>query len=416
VVDANVDHQELTVKIIMKIINLKAENIKKIKAIDITPKSSTVVVTGKNGAGKTSVLDSILFALGGKDTLKNTPRPIRDGQENAKVEVDLGDYRVVRSWTKSGGSYINVFSKEGATFPSPQALLDSIVGKISFDPLEFSRMKSEEQKSVLLDVLGLTDKVTELQKEFASKSEERRMVGRDLKTAQGHMASLSMPVGAPEKLVDTVALTDQLQSAEANNNKGLSIKAEIVNAEQEIFELQEKIKALEVVVMMANESFSKYRPVDVAPIKAQLSGASENNQKFEASREYDRVKVNVTDLEAKYRDHGVIIAGVKARKDELLTKAKLPIEGLNIDESGVTFNTIPFTQLSGAEQLKVSLAIAMASNPKLRVIRILDGSLLDDDNMKVIKEMADSQDYQIWIERVEDDGVVSIVIEDGAVK
>lgn len=86
----------------MKIINLKAENIKKIKAVDITPTDNTVVITGKNGQGKSSILDSILFALGGKDALKDTPKPVRDGEDHASVEIDLGDYKVVRTWNEQG--------------------------------------------------------------------------------------------------------------------------------------------------------------------------------------------------------------------------------------------------------------------------------------------------------------------------
>ncbi|GAH82597.1 unnamed protein product, partial [marine sediment metagenome] len=68
------------------------------------------------------------------------------------------------------------------------------------------------------------------------------------------------------------------------------------------------------------------------------------------------------------------------------------------------------------EQLKVSISMAMAMNPKLRVIRITDGSLLDDDNMKVIEEMANKFDYQIWLERVAVDKFADIVLVDGEVK
>jgi len=81
----------------------------------------------------------------------------------------------------------------------------------------------------------------------------------------------------------------------------------------------------------------------------------------------------------------------------------------------VTYGGIPFDQASSSEQLRVSMSIAMAANPKLRVIRIQDGSLLDDNSMAAIAETAKANDYQIWIERVDDSGKVGIVIEDGRV-
>ena len=91
------------------------------------------------------------------------------------------------------------------------------------------------------------------------------------------------------------------------------------------------------------------------------------------------------------------------------------MDGLGFDEDGVTYQGVPFSQASAAEQIRVSLAMAMALNPKLRVIRILDGSLLDADNLALIAEMATVSDYQVWIERVGDGDGIGVVIDDGAV-
>jgi hypothetical protein len=96
--------------------------------------------------------------------------------------------------------------------------------------------------------------------------------------------------------------------------------------------------------------------------------------------------------------------------------AKFPIEGLSFGEDGVLYNGVPFKQCSAAERLKVSMAMAMALNPKLRVIRILDGSLLDSTNMNLIQEMVKEKDYQVWIEVVDESGKVGITIEGGEVK
>ena len=101
---------------------------------------------------------------------------------------------------------------------------------------------------------------------------------------------------------------------------------------------------------------------------------------------------------------------------EAIAAAKMPVAGLGFGDGVVTYNDIPFDQASSAEQLRVSLAIAMAANPKLRVIRIEDGSLLDEDSLAQIAAMAKDHDYQVWIERVETSGKVGFVIEDGHVK
>ena len=82
----------------MKIISLQAENIKRLVAVHIEPDGSLVQITGKNGAGKTSVLDSIWWALGG--TKPHQPQPIRKGQDNAVIELDLGEYIVRREFKR----------------------------------------------------------------------------------------------------------------------------------------------------------------------------------------------------------------------------------------------------------------------------------------------------------------------------
>jgi hypothetical protein len=102
-------------------------------------------------------------------------------------------------------------------------------------------------------------------------------------------------------------------------------------------------------------------------------------------------------------------------KMDAISKAQMPVEGLGFGEGLVTYRAIPFEQCSSAEQLRVSLSIAMAANPKLRVIRIQDGSLLDEDSLAAIATMAKAGDYQVWIERVDTSGKIGIVIEDGSI-
>ena len=117
-----------------------------------------------------------------------------------------------------------------------------------------------------------------------------------------------------------------------------------------------------------------------------------------------------------YDDYTDKIDMQKKGKDTALRLAKMPIEGLSVNDTGVIYNDIPFSQLSSSEQLIVSLCIAMALNPKLRVIRITDGSLLDEASMSIIKKYAKAEKYQIWVEKVDGSGTVGFYIEEGEVK
>jgi hypothetical protein len=106
----------------------------------------------------------------------------------------------------------------------------------------------------------------------------------------------------------------------------------------------------------------------------------------------------------------------EAAKRAAIAAAKLPVDGISFGDGEILLDGVPFDQASDAEQLRASIAIAMASNPKLRVIRVRDGSLLDADALKLLAEMADERDYQCWVERVSSDGKVGFVLEDGRLK
>lgn len=82
----------------------------------------------------------------------------------------------------------------------------------------------------------------------------------------------------------------------------------------------------------------------------------------------------------------------------------------------VLYQDIPLDQCSSAERLRVSVSIGLAMNPKLKVLLIRDGSLLDEDNLQMIATMAEKADAQVWIERVGDGEECSVVIEDGQVR
>jgi len=117
-----------------KIINLKAKNFLKLKAVDITPGESPIIqISGKNGAGKSSVLKAIWSVFANREISKEIISPIRNGESSGSVCVDLGDLRITRSWSETD-SYLKIEDKNGAVYKSPQAMLDKLKTSLSFDP------------------------------------------------------------------------------------------------------------------------------------------------------------------------------------------------------------------------------------------------------------------------------------------
>lgn len=422
----------------MKIIKFQAENVKKLKAVEITPDGNTVVISGKNGQGKTSVLDSIWFALGGGDAAKDTPRPIRDGQEQASITLDLGDYKVTRNWTANDKSYLKVETKDGAKYPSPQKLLDSLVGQLSFDPLAFSTMDDKAQLKTLLGLVELSIDPAEVDRQKKVIYDQRTLVNRDVDNLKGQLAAIPEPAeDVPAEEVSASAVLAELQNAQVqlntNNEKrrelqelareSNGLKADIQATLDKIAEMQAKLTwqqgnldATNIKGKALKTEVEKLTDPNLGIFQTKLQQVEQINNSVRLARQYKGVSTSLNEKAAESKKLTEQITGLEKQKDDALKAAKFPVDGLGFDENGVTFGNIPFKQCSAGERLKVSLAMAMALNPKLRVIRITDGSLLDSDNMKLIESMAKENDFQVWVEIVNESGKLGVYIEDGEVK
>ena len=418
----------------MKIIELRAENLKRIKAIEIKPKDNMVLISGRNEQGKTSVLDSIWFALAGKDSFSQTPRPIRDGQNEAFVTVDLGDMIVTRHWTSNKRSYLKVENKEGERFNSPQELLDGFVGKLSFDPLEFSTLNARDQREMLLDLTDLKTDIDALDANRTAIYDERTTLGRDLTSTQAQLEHTDLPADLPEEELSLSELSRKLEAAirhnreiEDNNSKQNLLletiardEANIDRIKTQIVELNLEIKRIEFhsqerqqTIERCKEYLNSHSPINTEEIKIEINEAEDINRLIRASSRNNVLQARVTKLRTECDSLTEQLTLIDKAKIKALREASMPIEGLGIDEDGVTFDDMPFSQIGSANQLKVSMAIAMAMNPHLRVIRIERGNDLDKDNLAIIEKMAKDNDFQIWIEKVDDTGTIGFYIEDG---
>ena len=401
----------------MKIVSLTAENVKRLKAVEITPDGNVVTITGRNAQGKTSVLDAIWLALGGGPAQKGTSKPIRDGEDHASVTLDLGDVVVARTW-KGDKTALTVTAADGAKYSSPQGVLDALVGRLSFDPLEFTRLSARDQKAALLDLVDLGVDLDALDADRKRFFDERTEVGRQGKAIGDVVVDESLPT----EEATASEIIGRIRASEDHNRLVAKAKTDRERAEfdaerttQQIAALQSDLALIEEDRLAANEWLKSNAKHDTTALEADLANVEQANAAIRANNEARAKTERKAALRAEYDALTAKVASVDQAKAEALAGATFPIDGLAFDESGVTYQGVPFSQASSAEQIRVSLAMAMSLNPKLRVIRILDGSLLDADNLALITEAAVTADYQVWIERVSDPSETAVVIEDGEV-
>jgi len=408
----------------MKILKLTAENIKRLIAVEITPDGNLVQITGKNGAGKTSVLDAIWWALAGTKHIQ--AQPIRKGENKARVRLDLGEIVVERKFTEAG-STLTVESIKGARFSSPQTLLDKLLGELSFDPLAFSRMETREQFDELRRISKLDVDIDELDALNKGDYAKRTDLNRDSKAKRAQIDGMIIPANTPDELVDESVLVDELQKAgeynaqieqrKANRERIiLEAKGQREQAEKLMVEAKALIKAADEYDEKLKSAPELPPPVDTVLLRQNIEKAAIINRSVAALKQKRMLISQVEELENKSTSITEQMCAREQAKADAITRASMPIPDIGFGDGQVIYKNIPFDQASDAEKLRVSLAIAIAANPELRVIRIRDGSLLDDDGLAAIAKMADELDYQVWIERVDGSGKVGVVIEDGMVK
>lgn len=434
----------------LKIMRLLAENVKRISVVEITPDGSVVEIAGKNGHGKTSVLDSILWGLGGERPIQM--EPVRAGEERGLIEIDLGDengklvlrvertFRVDEDAKKGWTTELKIQRADGVKGKDPQSLLNALVGGISFDPLEFLRAKPAERLRIMKTMVPDFD-FDAMEKRRGELFETRTDVGREAKRLRAVADTIPVQPTTSESPIDVSPLMDRLAAA---GQKAKEIEAERLRRDrmldsaagdetkakehrQTAADLRKRAAELEGQADLLDAEAGKKRAAvaelpaldalpDTGPMRAEIDKANEHNAQVQKNLERRKYEAEAEASEGEYAKLTDAIDGIDDQIAKAIEEADLPVRGMTFDGEDVRLRGVPFLQASDAEQLRASIAIAMSANPKLRVIRIRDGSLLDSDAMEILREAAKGEGYQIWIERVIADSPEAIIMEDGHVK
>jgi len=410
----------------MKIKVLRVKNFKKIKELVIEPKDNVIVIAGENASGKTSALDAIEWVLGGEGSgKKKITEPVRKGQGKAEVVMEIDNF-VVRKYCKDNRiSHLTVTNEdETIQYKSPQTMLDSFVGKLSFDPREFMMFSPKEQRDLLLEAFGLKEKLDEIDEKREQIYNERTVINREIKIYEGQLKGLEKPEkDLSKKTISISDLSKRLEDAKDYNNELERDEYNLKETQKIIEHYKTKIEELKTLLCkeegklfdMGDNLIGK-SPKDLDTLRTAIEEAENVNEKVREAEKYIQIEKYKIEKESESKKLTKEIANLDNSKLKLLKEKKIPFKNLTIEEEGIKLQDIPFNQIADSERLKISIKMAMILNPKLKVIRITDANLFDDRNMSIIKEMADKFKYQIWMERIAVDEFADIVLVDGEIK
>lgn len=416
----------------MKIQRATIQNFMRVELVEITPAGDVVELTGENGQGKSSVLDGIMFALGGG---KAAPREaVRRGAAKARVLLDLGDITVERV-RGEGADKLIVRNKEGAVFPKGQGKLDALVGGLAFDPMAFMDLPPAKQRELLLQILGVDLSAFEMRRRAAY--DQRTEHSRTYRAEKARLDALPpTPEGAPDAEVSVAELGEQLRAAMvelADNGRkreaAATAEGAIADAERAQERANSEVARLRRLVIEAEEAYAVAkrevaRRREVASSWRETAAALVDPDTYAIQKQMAAAEgINRSVREAKYRaDVGaevarlaeVVAAGtaaieaVDAEKAAALASAPMPVPGLDVLEDGIGFEGLPLEQASFARRVRVCTAIGAALNPELRIALVRNGNDLDAKSLEAFYDECRAQHLQAWVERIvpsQDDAV-----------
>jgi hypothetical protein len=446
----------------VKILAFILENFMRVRVVEIRPTNRITTITGRNGQGKTSTLTGLFATLQGKYATPDAP--VRKGAKNAKGQILLGDKNgdqliVERIINPDRSTTLKLRPARngrptGEDIRNPQTELDKLFGEMARDPLEFIALKPKEQIEVLRTCVKLDVDLDEIAADNKRDFDERTGVNKEIRRLQTVLQGMVVQDGLPKEKVDEHAILQELNLAGQKNREaqGLDAKrAELQRAseasDRKFAAMQEDSKAIvrhmedlrkqlemaEINLRRSLDAIQEYERVNIAAAQAYLYApqgelvdvgelsqklqlAQLTNREIDKRERRDKVEAELREFERDASSLSRRIEDRDERKARAMAEAKMPVDGLTFNEELVLFKGIPLQQLGEAEQLRVSAQIMMAGNPTLRVLPIWRGEALDEENVEMLRAVAEEQDFDVWMVKVDASGKTGIVIEDGEVK
>ena len=405
----------------MKITAIALENVKRCKAVSFSPKSSgATVIGGNNAAGKTSILDAIVYALGGeKMRPSNLKRDDSIGQPIIHIETDDG----IVIERRGKNSELHVTDSTGRR--AGQTLLDSLVSKFALDLPKFMNASVQQKTQMLLDLIPEKDALLQLDADYKAKADTRLVIGREAEKKRKAAEDLPFFEDAPEAALSVSDLIKKQQDILARNGIRAEHKRNLVKIQEKLMQVNDRLielsdrkaQLMEQIADVQSAVSNDGEEESTAELEQKIADFESINAKVAANAARAERIEEANDLDDQYKALTTELADIKKRRIALLASASLPYPNLSISpESGeLTLNGKSWDCMSGSQQLVVAASIASRMNPKCRFVLLDKTEQLDAASMGDFDKWCEAEDIQCICTRVSTGGECSIIMEDGEI-
>lgn len=400
----------------VKINTLEFENVKRIKAVQLAPaKNGLTVIGGDNRQGKTSVLDAIAWALGGEKFRPSSPK--REGSvtdPHLKVTLDNGII-VERSGKNGALKVIDPAGNKGG-----QTLLNSFVEQLALDLPKFLNSTGKEKADTLLKIIGVGDKLYQLERAEKTTYDRRTEVGRIADQKAKFAKELPVYTGVPDEPLSAADLIQSQQEIMAYNAENLRkrqqrdyYKSQLEVAETALKQAQERYEAAVNNFKLADVDISQLEDKSTEELERNIAEIDEINKKVRANLDRERAEQEAEDLRDQYNELTHQIESLRQERRELLEGADLPLEGLSVENGELVYKGQKWDCMSSSEQLIVGASIVRKLNPDCGFVLLDKLEQLDSKTLEEFGNWLEAQGLQAIATRVSTGDECAVIIEDG---
>ena len=403
----------------VKINSLEIENVKRVKAVKVQPsKNGLTIIGGRNNQGKTSVLDSIAWALGG-----DRYRPSKAQREGSVVppslKVTLDNGIIVER--KGKNSDLKVTDPSGKK--AGQQLLNCFIEQLALDLPKFMQASGKEKAQTLLQIIGVGDQLAGLERQETEMYNELLAIGSIADQKNKYAKEQPFYSEAPRELVSVSELLRQQQEILAKNGENQKKRENLHNLEQAYQQINDQIavllqkqtqiqKDLDIARMAAEDLHDE----STAELEQNISNIEEVNRKVRANLDKEKAEEDARIYQNQYQELTIKIGKIRDAKMNLLKNADLPLPGLSVEDGELVYNGQKWDNMSGSDQMKVSTAIVRKLNPQCGFVLLDKLEQMDLETMEEFGHWLEQEGLQAIATRVSTGGECSIIIEDGYVK
>lgn len=403
----------------VKITQFEAENVKRIKALTLTPApTGLTVIGGRNNQGKTSGLDAIVWALGG-----DRYRPSQAQREGSvlppRLRLELSNGIIVERSGKN--SDLKVTDASGRR--AGQQLLHSFVEQLALDMPRFMQSTGREKAATLLRIIGLEEQVAKLERQEKELYNQRHAIGQIADQKAKYAKELPSYPEAPAEPVSAYDLIRRQQDILARNGenqrkreRAAQLAAEMDRVGKELALLEERYKTLCADYETAQKSALDLQDEATDELEASIRDIEAVNAKVRTNQDKARAEAEAKECGDQYTGLTVQLEAVRQQKTDLLQGAKLPLPGLSVEDGELTYKGKPWDCMSGSDQLKVSTAIVRALKPDCGFVLLDKLEQMDLETLREFSAWMEAEGLQGIATRVSTGGECSIIIEDGYAK